>query len=237
LRDFIWKAPMSPRQLKLTPDLVARTHRIVEDAGPESGLTYHTEVDYDEVVAALLKDHFEQQDVWVFAYGSLIWKPEIEHVEERIATAPGWRRSFCLKINRWRGTKEQPGLMMALDRGGQCKGMVLRIARQHLSDSVGKLVRREMSVKPPSNIPRWIGVDTAEGRIRALAFVSNPRGRAYAGRLTIEEIADALSKACGHWGSGAEYLHNTIVNLHERGIRDSYLWRLQELVADRIGSA
>ena len=119
---------MSDRQMALTPDLVARVHRVVEDSGPLPGLVYHTEDDYDAAVQEMLASHSRAEDLWLFAYGSLIWKPEIEHVEERIGTARGWHRSFCLRLVRWRGTREQPGLMMALDRGGQCKGMAYRLA-------------------------------------------------------------------------------------------------------------
>jgi glutathione-specific gamma-glutamylcyclotransferase len=227
---------MTLRSLRLTPDLVARVHQLCDDPGQEPGLPYHSEVDYDEIVTTLLRDHPEGQDAWMFAYGSLLWKPEIAHSGELLGIARGWRRSFCLKINRWRGTRERPGLMMALDRGGQCKGVALRLGANQLVEGYGKLVRREMSVKPPNNIPRWIDVDTQHGRLKALAFVSNRKGRAYMGQLTIEQVADTLAQACGHWGSGAEYLLNTIVHLEKRGIHDSYLWRLQDLVAERIAN-
>jgi glutathione-specific gamma-glutamylcyclotransferase len=181
--------------------------------------------------------------VWLFAYGSLIWKPEVEHVEERIGTARGWHRSFCLGIVRWRGTADEPGLMMALDRGGQCKGVLYRLPGETLEAQLGKLFRREMSVKPPNNMPRWIAVDTPvkpgedQERVRALAFVMNRNSRFYAGRLPFEEVADRLARACGHWGSCAEYLHNTVSHLEERGIHDRNLWRLQALVAERIAAS
>jgi glutathione-specific gamma-glutamylcyclotransferase len=89
----------------------------------------------------------------LFAYGSLIWKPEIEHVEERAGSVRGWHRSFCLRQTRWRGTKEQPGLMMALDRGGQCRGVLYRLPDTDLEGQLGKLFRREFTLKPPNNIP------------------------------------------------------------------------------------
>lgn len=85
-----------------------------------------------------------------------------------------------------------------------------------------KLCRRETTVKPANTVPRWI------------TFVINRESRAYAGRLTPEEIAGILSKACGHWGPGAEYLFNTVHKLEEHRIHDRYLWRLQQLVVQRI---
>jgi glutathione-specific gamma-glutamylcyclotransferase len=234
---------MRARHMVLTPDLVARVHRVVEDSGPLPGLAYHSEEDYDGAVQEMLVSHPRGEDLWLFAYGSLIWKPEVEHVEERLGTARGWHRSFCLRLIRWRGTREQPGLMMALDRGGQCKGVLYRLPKETLEAQLGKLFRREMSVKPPNNMPRWIRVDTPvgpgqdRGPVRALAFVMNRESRFYAGRLPPEEIADLLARACGHWGSCAEYLHNTVSHLEERGIRDRNLWRLQRLVAERIASS
>jgi glutathione-specific gamma-glutamylcyclotransferase len=126
--------------------------------------------------------------------------------------------------------------MMSLDRGGQCQGIVFRLPPDDLEGQLQKLVRREITVKPPNNIPRWIAVRTDQGPLRAIAFVMNRQSRFYTGRLPPEEIADVLARACGHWGSCAEYLHNTVAHLEEQGIRDRNLWRLQALVAERIKS-
>ena len=124
--------------------------------------------------------------------------------------------------------------MMSLDRGGQCQGVVLRLPPDDLEGQLQKLVRREITVRPPNNVPRWIAVKTDQGPLRAIAFVMNRQSRFYTGRLPPEQVADVLAKACGHWGSCAEYLHNTVVHLEEQGIRDCNLWRLQTLVARRI---
>ena len=225
---------MKSRPMALTPDLVARVHRVVEDAGQEPGLSYQTDEDYDVAVKATLESHPAGQDTWLFAYGSLIWKPELEHVEARKGTARGWRRSFCFRITRHRATKEQPGLMMTLDRGGQCQGVLYRLPEEDLGAQLGKLFRREFTVKPQNSIPRWITVETDQGIVSALAFVMNRDAPTYVGRLPPEEIADILAKACGHWGSGADYLRNTVSHLEEHGIRDRNLWHLQRLVAERI---
>jgi cation transport protein ChaC len=93
-----------------------------------------------------------------------------------------------------------------------------------------------MSLKPPTNVPCWIVVQTDNGPLRALAFVSNRNGQSYAGKRTLEDTADILSEACGHLGSCAEYLHNTVSHLEARGIHDRNLWRLQHLVAERISA-
>jgi cation transport protein ChaC len=224
----------APRQMALTTDLVAQVHRLLEDPGPDPAWTYHADEDYDALVQGLLASHPGGPDTWLFAYGSLIWKPELAHIEVRRGTVRGWHRSFCFRIERFRGTKDQPGLMMSLDRGGQCQGVIFRLPLEDLGAQLQKLVRREITVKPPNNIPRWISVETEYGLLRALAFVMNRQSRFYVGKLSAEEVADVLSRACGHWGSGAEYLCNTVAHLEEQGIHDRGLWRLQELVAARI---
>src|SRR3712207_120732 len=147
---------------------------------------------------------------------------------------PSAPKPASVRIERFRGTKDQPGLMMSLDRGGQCQGVVFKLPPGDLEEQLKKLVRREITVKPPNNIPRWIAVETDQGLVRALAFVMNRQSRFYTGKLPPEEVADVLAKACGHWGFGAEYLHNTVAHLEEYGVRDRNLWRLQALVAERI---
>ena len=159
--------------MALTPDLVARVHRAIEDPGPEPGLSYHADQDYDALVAALMRSKPATPETWLFAYGSLIWKPEIEHVESRRGTARGWHRAFCFRVTRFRGTKDQPGLMMSLDRGGQCQGVLFRLRPENLEGQLQKLVRREITAKPPNNIPRWVSVETDAGTVPAIAFVMN----------------------------------------------------------------
>ncbi len=225
---------MRTRSMALTAEHVAQVHRVLEDPGPDPTWTYHNDEDYNALVQGLVACHPGWPNTWLFAYGSLIWKPELDHVEVRKGTAKGWHRSFCFRIERFRGTKEQPGLMMSLDRGGQCQGVVFRLPPDDLEEQLGKLVRREITVKPPNNIPRWVTVETEQGSLSAIASVMNRQSRFYMCKLPPEEVAEVLAKACGHWGSGAEYLHNTVANLEEHGIRDRNLWHLQALVAERI---
>jgi cation transport protein ChaC len=228
----------SARQMALTPDLVARVHRVVEDPGPDPSFVNYTDEEYETAVQTILASHSPGRDAWLFAYGSLIWKPAIDQLEERMGRAHGWHRSFGLKMTRWRGTKEQPGLMMGLDRGGQCNGVLLRLPTKMLEVQLAKLLRREMPLRPagapPTNIPRWISVETEQGRVRAIAFVLNRKGVNYVGRLALDKVASILAEACGHGGSCAEYLFNTVSHLEAHGIHDRNLWRLQGLVAARI---
>jgi cation transport protein ChaC len=210
-------------------------HRIVEDTGPPLGVQQQTDADYADWVARIARSHpAPERPTQLFAYGSLIWKPEIEHRAEQAGVVRGWHRAFCLRTHRFRGTAEQPGLMMALDRGGQCRGVLYELAREDLELQLDRLFRREFTVKPINSMPRWLTVETACGSIRALGFVMNRASPYYAGRLAPDEVARTLAIACGHWGTGAEYLLNTVSHLEARGIRDSGLWRLQRLVAGEI---
>ena len=228
---------MLPRTMSLTEELVARCFRVVEDSGPDPDAEHLDDADYDAMTRTLEAQLPANEPLWLFGYGSLIWKPEIEHVEERVALLRGWHRSFCMKMTRWRGTKESPGLMMALDRGGQCKGVAFRLGDGDRREQLDKLLRREVTLKPTSYHPRLLNMTSDGGPLRALAFVINRNGTTYAGPLSEEAVVERLATSCGHWGSGADYLYNTVKNLEQRGIHDAHLWRLQQLVAARIAGA
>ncbi len=223
--------------MRLTAAHLSKVHRDVADTGTQPGVFQQTDADYADWVARTIAAQPEPgTPIRLFAYGSLIWKPEIAHVGETVAVARGWRRSFCLRQTRFRGTPESPGLMLALDRGGQCKGVLFDLPAEPVAPQLDALFRREFTIKPINNIPRWIRVDTDVGKANALAFVMNRCSPAYAGRLMPEEVADVLAWSCGPFGTGAEYLLNTVSHLEARGLRDAGLWRLQALVADRIDS-
>lgn len=219
--------------MALTEELVALVERYEPDPGPPPGMTDPTEDQFRVRAEALLGRH-DPAPLWLFAYGSLIWKPEADHLEAIPARVHGWHRRFCMRLTRWRGTRETPGLMMALDRGGACAGIAYRLPDADHLGQVMRLLARETDATPPTNVPRWIRVESGEGPITALAFVASPQGANYAGRLPLPEVARTLARAAGHWGSGAAYLHNTVQHLLEHGIRDRNLWRLQQLVAEEI---
>lgn len=228
--------PRARRRMALTADHIARIARVVEDAGPSPGAVYLTNEDYEITVRDVLAQA-PPGDLWLFGYGSLLWKPAFEFVESRPATVLGWHRSFCIRVARFRGTRDLPGLMMALDRGGQCRGMVFRVPADQAEATLHTLFRRELVVKPPGTPPRWLTAVTEAGPLWALGFVVDRRSPFYSGRLAPEQVAEVVARAAGHWGSCAEYLHNTVSHLEALGIRDRNLWRLQALVAERITSS
>ncbi|HWA42861.1 MAG TPA: gamma-glutamylcyclotransferase [Hypericibacter adhaerens] len=219
--------------MTLTPELVARVHRELPDPGPAvMKKEPMTDDDYRVLTGALMAARQAHEDVWLFAYGSLIWKPACEVDGQRVAHLHGWHRKFCLRMVRFRGTPDCPGLMMGLDRGGSCRGVVQRLP--HGAGSVERLLRREISVKPPANVPRWVPVESEGKRLSALAFTVDHKSINYAGDHTLEETAAILARACGHWGSCAEYLMQTVAHLEDLGIHDRYLWKLQARVAALI---
>ncbi len=172
-------------------------------------------------------------DVWLFAYGSLVWNPVLEFDERLVATAHGWHRSFCLSSRVNRGTPEKPGLVLGLDRGGRCTGVAYRIPERAAEQELRLLWRREMLLG--SYAPRWVLVTHGARTLRALAFVVR-RGRSgYAGRLPAETIVERLLHARGRIGTGIDYLRQTIDGLAAIGIRDPNLMHIDALIRARLG--
>jgi cation transport protein ChaC len=220
--------------MRLTPQLVARIAPYAGDPPPLPGIP-PTDADFQEAVRELLQTAPSPQDVWLFAYGSLLWKPACEAIDRQTGTLLGWHRSFCLGWDRWfRGSEQFPGLMLSLDRGGQCRGAVYRLPPDAVEANLEKLLRREMRIKPAAHVPRWVKVKTADGPLPAIAFVINRKSDRYISGLSLDEIVNTLATAAGPVGTMAEYLHSTVSHLEALGLHDSHLWHLQELVAQRI---
>ena len=222
--------------MRLSERHLALLRREIADPGPQlvDGFRPATDADYDGIVAEMLRTR-PPGPFWLFGYGSLIWKPETAYEVAEQAVARGWHRRFCLGWDyRFRGSKETPGVMLALDRGGQCRGVIYRLPEAELEAELHKLIRREMSMVPSAFPWRFIDVVATDGRQRALTFAMNRRSGRYVAGLSDEALAEVLATAVGFRGSMAEYLFSTVSKLEELGIHDKNLWRLQELVAERI---
>lgn len=230
------RVPRAPRKMRLTAAHVARVNRLLPDPGPIvwEGFRTATDADFEEAVRGMLATRPPGR-FWLFAYGSLIWKPETAVTDQRVAVARGWHRRFCLGPDvRYRGSRDVPGVMLALDRGGQCKGVVYALPEEDLEAELHKLIRREQSTVPSPFPWRWIDVQTDEGPLRVLTFAMNRKSTRYMANLSDAQIADILASATGFRGSMAEYLFETVSGLANLGIHDRNLWRLQEMVAARI---
>lgn len=225
--------------MRLSERHVALLKREIADPGPQlvEGFRPATDEDYAQIVDEMLRTRPEGP-FWLFGISSLIWKPETAFEVAEQAVARGWHRRFCLGWDyRFRGSKEAPGIMMALDRGGQCRGMIFRLPEAGLEDELHRLIRREMSMVPSAFPWRYIDVVAADGKKRALSFAMNRRSGRYISGLSEAELVEMLATAVGFRGSMAEYLYSTVSKLEELGIHDRNLWRLQELVAERIDAA
>jgi cation transport protein ChaC len=219
-----------PRTLRLTRELVDLLPTRVDERGP-AGEESLTAPDYHEkATAKILSELPSSGELWVFAAGSLIWNPRCPVVERRQVTINGWQRSFCYGPDtRFRGSPAVPGLMMSIDRGGQCEGIVLRINPKNVQDSLLELLKLE-----PPFPTEWLDAETESGIVSAIAFTAFRDFFAYQPEPPVEEVADVLASSVGHFGSMADYLLNTVIHLEEAGIHDPHLWHLQDLVAARL---
>lgn len=220
-------------QMSLTADLVACCERPVPDPGPRPDITHFSDADFTDFAERLAAQN-GTGPVWVFAYGSLIWNPGFTWDSYRRATVHGWHRCFSMKMERWRGTPEQPGLMMALERGGSCEGIAYRLPADNAVGELVNLLKREVEGVEDSAHIRWVKARTDDERFQALVFYALPKGVDFPKRPSLDMAAHMLARACGHAGSGAAYLHRTVEKLAEHGICDRNLWRLQEMVAAEI---
>ena len=169
------------------------------------------------------------EDAWVFGYGSLMWNPAIHFAERRAARLHGWHRAFCLWTPIGRGTPENPGLVLGLDRGGSCHGVAYRVAAADIESELDLLWQREM-VSNDSYRPRWVPLKTGDGAIKAIAWTINRGGKRYAGRLAFATVARRLASAEGRLGPNREYLEATVAGLDALGIREGALHEILALV-------
>jgi cation transport protein ChaC len=201
--------------------------RMIAAANP--GLKLLSEAEIRASLDTLLGAPGAPHEIWVFGYGSLIWNPAFEFVEQRVAQVHGFHRRFCLWTHLGRGTIATPGLMLALVPGGSCRGVAYRIAADAVQTELEILWRREMI--GGSYLARWITLRTPDGPVRAIAFTINRANERYAGRLTEETMATAIAAATGQLGPCSEYLFNTVSHLAALGIHDRPLERLRDRVA------
>jgi cation transport protein ChaC len=170
-------------------------------------------------------------DLWVFAYGSLMWDPAIHIVEIRTATLHGFHRSFCLKSQIGRGSAANPALMAALDRGGLCKGLAFRIPAEHVDRETEILWMREMVAG--SYVPTFVTIETPQGSVEAVTFEINRQSERYV-QLGLEETARLIATGRGVRGTCLEYLENVadrldLLDLHDPAI-DELRARVRQLL-------
>jgi len=175
------------------------------------------------------------RDLWIFAYGSLIWDPAVHADEFRLATLDGWHRSFCMHLTGGRGSQRSPGLMAVLDKGGICHGIALRIPAALVDAETEKLWMREMF--SGTYIPSFLKVTTPQGDLEALAFVINHESDRYDPGLDPAEAARRIARATGRMGENFDYLDSMARHLADLGIDDPDIGRLHRLASAERAAA
>ena len=171
---------------------------------------------------AALADWDRKSDLWLFGYGSLIWNPGLPTLEAVRGKVHGYHRGLYLWSRVNRGTPEQPGLVLALDRGGSCTGVAFRLAGEGATEHLDVLWRREMAMA--SYRPAWLPCTLADGRrVDALAFVMRRDATSYTGKLADPIVRTVLGCASGRYGTTLDYVSRTVEALRESGMPDRAL--------------
>ncbi len=215
-------------QLKITRDTLldgSLRARQREYAEKLPDMRWRTEAEMALLLQKILSTHPPGEDLWVFGYGSLIWNPAFEFTASSPALLRGWHRRFCLKMIMGRGTPERPGVMLALDRGGACKGVAFRIQADKIAQELHILWQREMF--GGAYHARWVTLELpGRDKIRAVTFVINRAHPRYIRELSVAETANLIATGRGDLGTCREYLENTVAHLASLGLRDTGLERL-----------
>ena len=168
-------------------------------------------------------------DLWVFGYGSLMWRPGFPYEEAVHATLAGAHRALCVYSHVHRGTPLRPGLVLGLDIGGTCEGIAFRVAPRHAQATLAYLKRREQVTNVYQPVSRRVTLRLeVPGTRRALCYMVNRRHRQYAGDLPLDEQARLVRRSQGRSGKNTDYVLNTVRHLRGCGVVDH---RLERLVA------
>jgi len=181
--------------------------------------------------AELFKD-----DLWVFGYGSLMWRPGFEFVEQVPARLIGEHRALCVYSFDHRGTPEKPGLVLGLDRGGACRGVAFRVPAKQRSDTVDYLRSREQTTNVYREVMRSVWLENeARQRVSALAYVVDRGHVQYAGRLSLAEQLRYVQQGHGRSGNNRDYVLSTVKSIEAQGFRDQQLHQLAAMLHDDTG--
>ena len=169
-------------------------------------------------------------DLWVFGYGSLIWRPDFTFVERRDAKVHGWHRALKMWSRVNRGTPQCPGLVFGMLSGGSCRGMAYRVAQAQARQVMADLWQREMAMGVYD--PRWLPCQTPQGAVNALAFTLSRKSPSHTGVLPDAEYRRIFEQARGLYGTTRDYAEATHAELLRMGIRDQALARLIALARE-----
>jgi cation transport protein ChaC len=184
-----------------------------------------TQSEIEASLNATLGEKQNTGDIWVFAYGSLIWNPLIDFAEQQLAYLNGWHRSFCLKLLTNSSKINVTGRMLALEEGGSTSGVAYRISKEKVKDELLLVWIREMAVG--SYTPIWIEIELEVGSTAsAITFVADQKIDQYQSNSDARQIAPMIASASGLFGKNTEYLFKLESALIERGLTDKYVAEL-----------
>jgi glutathione-specific gamma-glutamylcyclotransferase len=172
-------------------------------------------------------------DLWVFGYGSLMWRPGFEFIQQVPARLIGEHRALCVYSFVHRGTPEKPGLVLGLDRGGACRGIAFRVAEKHRAATVAYLRAREQVTSVYREVMRSVWLENEpQQRVSALAYVVDRGHVQYAGRLSLADQLRHVLQGHGQSGANREYVLSTVRAIEAEGFRDGSLHRLASMLHD-----
>ncbi len=179
----------------------------------------------------ILADVDPDAGFWVFAYGSLMWRPGFVSERHTLATLHGYHRSFCMASIVYRGTPEAPGLVLALDEaeGHHCTGVGYRVSGHSGAEILDYLRERELVSAAYREVIAPIRLETGED-VPALTYVVDRDHHQYRGNHTAHETAEIIASAHGPAGSNREYLQNTVKSLRRLGLDDPDLFDIARRV-------
>jgi cation transport protein ChaC len=199
-----------------------RSHTPIEASGGEIGLlstglfVYSASNEGANLAMSLT------EDLWVFGYGSLMWRPGFAFVERQKAIVRGFHRSLCVYSHVHRGTKERPGLVLGLDRGGSCKGVAFRVDAEGVEATLSYLRQREQVTAVYREV--FLRARLLDGRSAlAVCYVADRSHCQYAGRLDRPELARLVAQGIGLSGDNPDYVKSAQAHLLELAIRDETL--------------
>ena len=177
-------------------------------------------------------------DLWVFGYGSLMWRPGFEYIEKVPARLIGEHRALCVYSFDHRGTPEKPGLVLGLDRGGACRGIAFRVAPRLRAATVEYLRAREQTTHVYREVMRSVWLNNgSQQRVSALTYVADRGHVQYAGRLPLNEQLRIVRQGHGRSGNNRDYVLATVKAIEAEGFRDEQLHRLAMMLHDSHASA
>jgi glutathione-specific gamma-glutamylcyclotransferase len=181
----------------------------------------------------LSESELSKGDLWVFGYGSLMWRPGFAFIEQFPARLIGEHRALCVYSFVHRGTPEKPGLVLGLDRGGACRGIAFRVAEKHRAATVDYLRSREQVTSVYREVMRSVWLENeARQRVSALAYVVDRGHVQYAGRLSLAEQLRHVQQGHGQSGANGEYVLSTVKAIEAEGFRDRQLHQLALMLHD-----